>query len=361
MTSLNNSLRKYREDLNAWKKEKLTRIMNSYAYRHENLGVTFDNRLTKGTMYKYLFPEIKYSFTRLFHSSFDNYEMNQDFFLEPNEILQVRQIRNLKELQNAADANNAKKYEWAISVEVANFIMYAREEYLSPDTLEYLDIPLSSVIDKRSKKLQCQRTFNFLVQNHQWFVDILDELAENGLPRPSDSSELIQLEADLEELKSKDTHEKIENDRGELSLNPAYLRDQIKIRDKRRELQICKSKHYQNVIRPHFDYFTNILYDFKYKNYDADRIESVQHLEQVFQLFAWFYKRLFWFEKEQYELDKRNERNARRPKSSRTMENWKKVQDCKNKGHNKTETSNTSGLSRPTVNRYWDMTKDELN
>jgi len=335
--------------------------MKSHAYTRKNLGVTFDNRLTKGTMYKYLFPEIKYSFTRSFHATFNKFEENQDFFLEPNEIPEVRKIRKLKELQDAADAHNAKKYEWAISVEIANFIRYAREEYLSPAILEYLGITLSSVIKKRTKKMQCQKTFNFLIRNHQWFVDILDELAEKGHPRPHKSSELQQLEAELEELELKDVPEQNENIRGKPLLNLAYVKHYLKSQEKLREFQLGNSKHYQNVIRPHFNYLSNIVYDLKKKSYEGDRIESIQHLEQIFKLFAWFYKRLFWVEKDQYKLDQRNSRNAKRPKSTRTKENWQKVQDNKNKGLNKTETSKASGLSRPTVNRYWDMSMDDFN
>jgi hypothetical protein len=119
-----------------------------------------------------------------------------------------------------------------------------------------------------------------------------------------------------------------------------------------KQIQIAKSDYLLS-LREHYEYLANNVYDLKEKKYNAEKIQSTKRLEWIIQLFAWFYKRLFWADKEQYQVNQRDKRNAARKKSSAFEEKKKLVQDCKKRGLNKKQTERETRLSYPTVIKYW--------
>jgi hypothetical protein len=100
MKSHREILKEYNKNLNAWKKGRKNEIMKSHAYLYQNLGEKYDHRLTKGTMYKYLFPDVKIEFTRGFYQASEIPNHDKDFFTSSSLIYEVQKIRYLKRKRN---------------------------------------------------------------------------------------------------------------------------------------------------------------------------------------------------------------------------------------------------------------------
>ncbi len=113
-------------------------------------------------------------------------------------------------------------------------------------------------------------------------------------------------------------------------------------------------KEYTKVVSEHFDYLSNVVYDLKKKDFRGQYM-STKHIEKIISLFAWFYKRLFNDELEEYRKEQRDKRNARRKKSTAFEKRKAVIKECKKNGLNKTETADQTRYSYPTVLKYWDL------
>lgn len=358
MKSHREKLKQYNKDLKEWKQKRLKSIMESDEYLQHKLGVEFDHRLTKGTMYKYLFPEYKDGFTRGFYEALNDPKEYEDFFINPSSIVEVQKIQKLKqrrdEAQQSGDLEKVNKYDHVISIEIGRFKHSGNETYFSPETLEVLDIDLTSINEIRVKCLQCSQTLHYIIVLHPWFKEILDELAEVGNPCPEAPKEVKQLRKEYKDLQEEQEYKELENKaNGEKKLGFADLKLDKKIQDKHNELQVAQSEHIK-AVSEHYDYLSNVIYELKKENYKGFYMNT-RYLEQILRLFAWFYTRLFKAEKELYQKEQRAITNANRKKSTAPEKRKALIQKCKNKGLNKTAASKETGYSYPTVLKYWDL------
>lgn len=342
-------LKEYNGKFNEWKVFRASKIMGTDTYRKENLGVEYDHRLSKGTMYKNLFPEVKKNMELKYRFMYGETPLDDDKFTEPKKIYVVQKILKLKQkseyAEQAGDNEEKRKIDHAIKIELGRFKLTAPDKHLSPQTLDAIQLEPDSIVEARTKQEQCQRTLQYLTDKHDWFKIILEEIAEKGIRSPHEPKELIELQTEYDNLEAsrqkKMSLSKMRNDR---RIDALYAK-----------LQTKKSE-YGKDLREHYEYIGNNVYDLKENNYVAKNIVSTKRLEQIISLFAWFYKKFFWVEKKKYQEDQQAKRNANRKKSGAFEERRKKVQECKEKGLSKKQTEKETGLSYPTILKYWEQT-----
>ncbi len=204
MKSHREQVKQYNKKLKEWKQQRSNIIKKSDDYLQQRLGVEFDIRLTKGTMYKSLYSDYTHGSVRGFYLALDDPEKYREFFTPPSEIVEVQIIQKLKQrreqAQKSGELEKVKKYDHVISIEIGKFKHSAPEANISRESLEILGINLRTINEIRIKNLQCNHTLHYIITCHPWFKQILEELAEVGNRCPEAPEEVKKLRTEYDDL-----------------------------------------------------------------------------------------------------------------------------------------------------------------
>lgn len=325
-------------------------------WKHENgLSTVYDHSLTKAkNFHDKVYPinnQLVEELSDAFLLAFNNND--RSFFLpyEEEEIYKI--ISRLRHaIPFSPNRKKANDYKRVITSSISKFKVSRDERLLSPGLLKFLGISLDDILYNYKEIKSLQSTVAFLLQQ-QWFKNIIIEHSTEGIPISKNETirkrrmHLKQLKTYKDELKN-----------GKLRLFTIH-HTEGKISKIKSSLDKKRPKFYYEISSVHFNYFCNVCWKLKQKDFNPSFIKNKTQLKLIIQKYVFLYNNIFEQEKKEYreERNRLNNRNNK-PKSIEKYKKYLTIQELKAAGKNKIEIHRLEGYARSTIDKYWETNKD---